>query len=276
MKRESDVLRMPFRLILPLAMTLLLTTACRSDDDELKREALPFNMEREAEIIEGLTQRQAIYSGNGTYTLNIADASIVSAEYVPSASGFDYGGIVVKGLKKGKTTITVTDTKVQRSVDIAVKVISSNFYMMSMAQSRHPSLKPDLVSCFIPSDKEQRDVLFFVQKGGGLLFFTRGTYSTMTEGDADYVVMRYPCSSEDNTMSDAEGAVMTEHKFLLKGSSRDALDILQARGPLTGRFTDPGQLIPVHLAEVGLPYEMEANIKFGPFYTLPIPFGYLE
>ena len=111
-----------------------------------------------------MTQRQAIYSGNGTYTLNIADASIVSAEYVPSASGFDYGGIVVKGLKKGKTTITVTDTKVQRSVDIAVKVISSNFYMMSMAQSRHPSLKPDLVSCFIPSDKEQRDVLFFVQK----------------------------------------------------------------------------------------------------------------
>ena len=164
MKRESDVLRMTFRLILPLAMTLLLTMACRSDDDELKREALPFNMEREAEIIEGLTQRQAIYSGNGTYTLNIADASIVSAEYVPSASGFDYGGIVVKGLKKGKTTITVTDTKVQRSVDIAVKVISSNFYMMSMAQSRHPSLKPDLVSCFIPSDKEQRDVLFFVQK----------------------------------------------------------------------------------------------------------------
>ena len=186
------------------------------------------------------------------------------------------GRITINGWLKGKTTVTVTDTKVQRSVDIAVKVISSNFYMMSMAQSRHPSLKPDLVSCFIPSDKEQRDVLFFVQRGGGLLFFTRGTYSTTTEDDADYLVLRYPSSSKDNTISDAEGAVMMEHKFLLRGSSSDALDILQARGPLTGRFTDPGQLIHVHLAEVGLPYEMEANIKFGPFYTLPIPFGYLE
>ena len=271
MRSESKVLRMTYRLILPLTVLLLLTTACRSDDDDLKREALPFNMEREAEIIEGLSQRQAIYSGNGTYTLSVADASIVSAEYVPSANGFDYGGVVVRGLKKGKTTVTVTDTKVQRSVDIAVKVISSNFYMMSMAQSRHPSLKPDLVSCFIPSDKEQRDVLFFVQRGGGLLFFTRGTYSTTTEDDADYLVLRYPSSSKDNTISDAEGAVMMEHKFLLRGSSSDALDILQARGPLTGRFTDPGQLIHVHLAEVGLPYEKEANIKFGPFYTLPIP-----
>ena len=276
MRSESKVLRMTYRLILPLTVLLLLTTACRSDDDDLKREALPFNMEREAEIIEGLSQRQAIYSGNGTYTLSVADASIVSAEYVPSANGFDYGGVVVRGLKKGKTTVTVTDTKVQRSVDIAVKVISSDFYMMSMAQSRHPSLKPDLVSCFIPSDKEQRDVLFFVHRGGGLLFFTRGTYSTTTEDDADYLVLRYPSSSKDNTISDAEGAVMMEHKFLLRGSSSDALDILQARGPLTGRFTDPGQLIHVHLAEVGLPYEMEANIKFGPFYTLPIPFGYLE
>ena len=276
MRSESKVLRMTYRLILPLTVLLLLTTACRSDDDDLKREALPFNMEREAEIIEGLSQRQAIYSGNGTYTLSVADASIVSAEYVPSANGFDYGGVVVRGLKKGKTTVTVTDTKVQRSVDIAVKVISSNFYMMSMAQSRHPSLKPDLVSCFIPSDKEQRDVLFFVQRGGGLLFFTRGTYSTTTEDDADYLVLRYPSSSKDNTISDAEGAVMMEHKFLLRGSSSDALDILQARGPLTGRFTDPGQLIHVHLAEVGLPYEMEANIKFGPFYTLFIPYGYLE
>ena len=136
MRSESKVLRMTYRLILPLTVLLLLTTACRSDDDDLKREALPFNMEREAEIIEGLSQRQAIYSGNGTYTLSVADASIVSAEYVPSANGFDYGGVVVRGLKKGKTTVTVTDTKVQRSVDIAVKVISSDFYMMSMAQSR--------------------------------------------------------------------------------------------------------------------------------------------
>ena len=261
--------------LLLLPLLLLLLTACGSDDDP-ERTVLPFNMEREAEIVEGMSQRQAIFSGNGDYTLRVADESIASAVYKPTGSGIDFGAVIVTGLKRGSTTITVTDTKAKSSVDISVKVISSNFYMMSIATSAHPSLKHDLVSCFIPSDKDRRDVLFFVQEGAGLRFMTRGTFRTYTEEGIDYLVMNYPSTEKEGVISNAPDAVLMDHTFTLTGSSRDALDILQARGPLTDRFTNPNQLIPVKLVEVGQPYEIAANIKFGPFYTLFIPYGYLE
>lgn len=264
---------MNYKLLIPVF--LLLLVGCKGDD-ELERTVLPFNMEREAEIVEGQSQRQAIFSGNGEYTLSVADESIATAVYRPSGSGIDYGHVVVTGLKRGKTTVTVTDTKAKSSVDVSVRVISSNFYMMSIATSGHPSLKHDLVSCFIPSDKERRDVLFFVQEGAGLRYLTRGTYRTYSEEGADYVVLTYPSTETEGVMTNAADAAMMDHTFALAGSSRDALDILQARGPLTDRFTDPNQLIPVKLVEKGQPFEIAANIKFGPFYTLFIPFGYLE
>ena len=158
--------------LLLLPFLLLLLTSCGSDDD-LERTVLPFNMEREAEIVEGMSQRQAIFSGNGDYTLRVADESIASAVYKPTGSGIDFGAVIVTGLKRGSTTVTVTDTKANSSVDISVKVISSNFYMMSIATRAHSSLKHDQVSYLIPSDKDRCNVLSFVQEGDRLRYMKR-------------------------------------------------------------------------------------------------------
>ena len=252
---------------------LLLLSAC-GGSDEPSESKLPFNMEQQAEIVEGCTAKQSIYTGNGDYDIRVSDPAVAKATYSPPFGGIDYGAIVIEGLRQGQTTVSVTDRTAQRTIDISVRVISPNFYMMSMASSNHKALDRTVVSCFVPSDKTERDVLFFRSDGKGLKYMTRGTYRTEKSDDDMMLVMTYPCSLNDSTFLLTKDAVMMEHRFNLKGSSTAAIDILSAQGPLSEH---PAQrLTPAKLQEAGTEYRMEANIVYGPDYTLIIPYGYLE
>jgi hypothetical protein len=257
-----------------LTLLAAMLTAC-GDDDEPVRGGLPFSLELKAEVVEGYTQRQPIYTGNGDYTISMADPQIASAEYVPSKSGLDFGAIVVTGRKQGSTVMTVTDTQAGKSLNVDLKVISPNFHMVTPVTSGHKALAHDVVWCLVPSQKAERDVMFFRSDGVGLHFLTRGTYRTEDDGKGHTrLVMSYPMTASDSTLSTAADAPMTIHRFHLDAASPTALSILTATAPLS--TADASQTATVELTEEVYGRKLAANIVYGPLYQLIIPFGYLE
>ena len=244
------------------------------DDDDPQAGGLPFNMEREAEVIEGYSTKQSIYSGNGEYTLKMRDESIATATYERSFGGVDYGAIILTGRKQGSTVLTVTDVKAQKSIDINVKVISPNFYMLTPVTSNHKALTATVVQCYIPGDQSERDVLFFKSDGIGLKYLTRGKYHTeCSDGGQQFLVLSYPMTPNDSTLATSGNVTASEHKFRLHNASHALMTILNATAPIPEN-EQPGAAA-IEMTEEGTTRMLKGNIMYGPQYSLIIPYGYL-
>ncbi|MCR4852853.1 MAG: hypothetical protein K5893_04615 [Prevotella sp.] len=256
-----------------IAVMTTILAACGGDDDPVSG-GLPFNLEQQAEVAEGYSLRMSIYSGNGDYSLNIADGSIARATYAKSMGGVDFGSIIVEGLKQGSTVLTVTDNKAGKSIGVDIKVISPNYHMTIPVTSGHKALTREVVWCMVPSQKAERDVMFFRSDGVGLHYLTRGTYSTENDAEGNTkLIMRYPMAA-DSTLVTTESAALTTHRFQLNAPSAGALAILTATEPLTG--TAATQTATVEMTEEGTSRKLSANIVYGPLCPLIIPFGYLQ
>ena len=255
------------------ACAIVVLGSCGSDD-EPSSNLLPFNMERQAEVIEGYSTKQAVYSGNGDYRLTVRDASIATASYVSSYGGVDFGAVVLTGLKQGSTVLTVSDVKADKSIDIDVKVVSPNFYMLTPVTSNHKALTRKVVQCFIPSEKTERDVLFFESDGVGLRYLTRGSYHTESPADGPtQLVMSYPTSPSDSTLVTTANVAPTPHRFVLNNASTALITILNATAPIP-ETQQPGTAA-IEMTEDITQWTVKGNIVYGPQFPLVIPFGYL-
>lgn len=96
-----------------LSLASLAMTSCDKDDDIKVPTLLKFNPTN-PEVVVGKTATVSIKGGTAPYTANSKDAGIATASAKDAT-------ITIKGIKAGKTTITVTD-KNKKSGTISVTV----------------------------------------------------------------------------------------------------------------------------------------------------------
>lgn len=206
-----------FKLItLPLVLLgIVLCTSCSNDDDYLGT-ALRFEKKSyEARINE--TTLIQIMGGSQSYTLIVKDPNILGAGIITYAAKYNPGSLSITGMKKGTTTVTVTDNKRKEQETLSIKIV--DFYTtISINESNHPLLKKNRV-LFIVNNPAKDFYLFQEDEKTKKISskpLLKGTYEFNAIEKTPYLTLTYANKE----------AVSIIHKFDLSESVRPAIIFL--------------------------------------------------
>lgn len=247
----------------------------------------PFHMEKETyEVMQNGTNKIYIANGSGHVILSVENTDIVSATLQKDiyADGL-LAVIQLNGLRKGETTLHVTDHITKETEALQIKV-TDRYLVFNMGESNHPALtqNPGMVMYLI--DNEARDCYFFSLRNSpdkspdALL--SKGNYlfsvGKQEEATIPYLTLTY-ISDEKGNFTDAAIAP-TAHTFDLSKSSDVAYSILETYlnfnwQELTQDATtknSPPPLPTFRMHEVDTEYAITGIIDREPL----IPEGFLE
>lgn len=152
-------------------------------------------------------------SGSDRISATVGDENVLSAEcYVDGEPS--YTRIILHGLQKGSTTLTLTDEKTGVTQTAEVKV-TDNYLAYDITFSNHPILETSIRPFLI--NNEARDCYFFIMDHmQGTLRPTpiAGSYEFRVQKEADgtlnpYLYLSYP--TDDGNLDD--DAPATAHEF---------------------------------------------------------------
>lgn len=207
-------------------------------------------------------------SGNGDYTLTVSDPQVASAAVEQGWSSPGGSMIVVQGLQKGETTLTVTDKATNETRELHIRVTDGyETYRISQTEPETdlPALK-GVPFVFLVAN-EERDLHFFNQiqtrvTKGDLSKVAQGKYAFSIEGDKFYLTLTY-ASDDQGRLTDAAIAP-TPHKFLITNTGSDLMvrlnKSLNLGLPIASLRNSPAPNYRVmNLLEVGTGYKVEGS-----------------
>jgi len=194
--------------LLFLSLFFVAYSSC-SDNDEKKIYELTFEKSDYAVMNHSrFSKNIMIRSGNGDYTLTPGDKEMIEASYSPSHSGGS-GDILVKGLKKGTTTLSVKDNVTGEEVKLNITV--TNAYLSSVITQLNYDISPSddnknaiqkymTENALLKSEnvltliKDEEKTFYIFENGenpykGNYIY--KGTYEFVKEGDLPYVELNY-------------------------------------------------------------------------------------
>lgn len=202
-----------------LILLTVVFTACSDNERE------PYYLSLSVDKCEVPVDRSSyipILSGNGDYTIKVANNDIVEAQADFSTyPNMAFGVILIQSKQKGETTITVTDNVTQDVKTLKVKV-TDDFVGFRMTESDHIALSKERWVYLI--NNERKDAYFFEKENNGVRsLLAHGSYQFTVESSIPYLTLYY--SESSGQFTDATIAPVP-HKFDIKDNQKVTFDLL--------------------------------------------------
>ena len=203
---KTTVLRILF-----LSFLIVFTVSCHDDDPS----PLCF-YDNYYEVPIGGKRHLGIESGNGNYSVEIADTRIATAGVEYGWTGIPNGcNIYVEGLLTGSTVLKVIDYATMESCNIDIKVVD-NYEKLTLIPNKESQDLFTGISAFFLVNNYNREVYFFKKVDSitnqELELVTKGTYRLeKEEGNNEKAILTL-------TYAEIEGAPATNHTFILWGT----------------------------------------------------------
>lgn len=200
--------------LFPLLILSILLIAC-NDDDNNETELQPLTFEKESyEVLSEIDNYITIRSGNQHYTITVEDKDILDANPMIFEGSPSPGQIVVKGKKKGQTTITVKDNMTSDEVKLKIKV--TDFYIMNrVLKSNHDLFADDQLLFLIKNEKKDFYIYSVNNTQDKFSLSTKGNYEFLFEDQIPYLRLSYEDAGKENKT----------YKFDIKSSDEGALSL---------------------------------------------------
>lgn len=213
------------RLINPIIFIIcLFVTAC-SDDNNENEPITPFSLGNtyyEVRLGKG-TNSIYITNGSGDISLAIEDENILNAKYESGLYADGLRGVIfLYGMRKGSTTLTITDNITKEAETVEVKVVDC-YLAYDIGYSNHPVLKTGTRLFWV--NNQTRDYYLFAESDTHNQPLVKGSYDFFMTSDIDtgsspqlygipHLCLNYP-SDEDGNLADANIAA-TPHDFQIE------------------------------------------------------------
>lgn len=235
--------------------------ACHDDDEEII-----FNPEFSVKALEVPLRGSstADVSANNEVTLaftepDIAEASFVYDENDRTARRYVY----VLGLKKGETTLLLTDKLTEKTIELPVTVVDG-YLPSSIIESNHPAfVKGDILPTL--TNNEEQD--FGLYTKSTFKYIKLGNYDFSTDAaDGSDLTLTYATNEEGKFTTD-ENATLTAHRFKRLPESNEQskyilnqfLGIVQTDMGIASYQSRMSPIEPpiLYLQEIGTEYKVE-------------------
>lgn len=199
------------------AFALFLPTAC----DQHPEGSLPLRFEKSNyELPLHRISSIMIMGGSRDYSLAIDRPDMLQAEAVLD-SEIGFGDIKLTPLKKGETTLTVTDNVTGMTETLHIK-ITDNYLGFHILKSNHPALKKNIIMYLIANDTHDCYFLIGHQdalNGTAYQVVATGHYEFRLQQDTEQVrpQLTLTYASDENGFTHAETAPQ-EHVFDISGN----------------------------------------------------------
>ncbi len=233
------------------------------------------------EVPMGGKRHLGIESGNGNYSVEIADTRIATAGVEYGWTGVPNGcTIYVEGSLTGSTKLKVTDYATMESCNIDIKVVD-NYEKLTLIPHKESQGLFTGISDFFLVNNPNREVYFFKKgksiTGQKLELVTKGTYRLeKEEGNNEKAILTL-------TYAEAEGASTTDHAFILWGTEyvfhrlNKSLGLNWNTNPIVSSRTSPQTPSPYTLEKIEEGVEPGTGKSIGfAFNYGEIPFGILN
>lgn len=235
--------------ILFLSFLVVFTMSCHDDDPAPLR-----FYENYYEVPIGGKRHLGIESGNGKYSVEIADPRIASAGVEYGWTGVPHGcSIYVKGSLTGSTVLKVTDYATMKSCNIDIKVVD-NYENLTLIPNKESQDLFTGISDFFLVNNPNREVYFF-KKGKSITeqeleLVTKGTYRLeKEEGNNEKAILTL-------TYAESDGIPATDHTFILWGDEyifhrlNKTLNLSWNTKPIVSSRTSPQTPTPYMLEKI--------------------------
>lgn len=162
-----------------LTLMSVCLSGCSDDNGEAKKVYPIRFIEKSHEVRLLQTERIWFTDGGGDYTVSVADEELLSATI-----NADTKNLSVTGKKKGTTTVTIRDNKMNEEVTLTIKVVDS--YLGFVIRRSDISFLPLQSDLFLVNDEQKSFYLFKQERGGSLPVETpilAGQYETNVTDD---------------------------------------------------------------------------------------------
>lgn len=258
-----------------LIFSAVYTISCHDDDPAPLR-----FYDNYYEVPMGGKRHLGIESGNGNYSVEIADTRIATAGVEYGWTGVPNGcTIYVEGSLTGNTVLKVTDYATMESCNIDIKVVD-NYEKLTLIPNKESQDLFTGISDFFLVNNPNREVYFF-KKGKSITeqeleLVTKGTYRLeKEEGNNEKAILTL-------TYAEAEGAPATDHAFILWGTEyifhrlNKNLNLNWNTKPIASNRTSPQTIRPYLLEKIEEGVAPGSGKKMGfTFNGGEMPFGIL-
>lgn len=152
----TNLKNLTFLRFFAIGFLLLICLSCEKDEKEFYPELI-FPLDTYY-VSQGTDLRVNIQQGNGIYDIIAADTSILDFE--TEEQSWPAGAITITGLKKGRTTLSISDIRNNKSVELTVHVVDP--YLMLNIGSPIPLYK--WVEGFNPEPEDVLEVRSEIEK----------------------------------------------------------------------------------------------------------------
>lgn len=226
------------KLINPILLIMcLFVTACSNDNNENEPIA-PFSLEKdyyEIRLERGGTSI-SVKNGSGDISLKIGDENILQAiytKYNDNREDSRKGHIILSGMQKGTTTLTIIDNVTKDVENVEVKVTDC-YLAYGIAESNHPALKANTTLFFI--NNPAKDFYIFVKDNlHGTLYdrpIAKGSYEFFVTPDPKEQLQGIPGlrltlhADEEGSVTDND-ATATSYDYQMMGNNH-VFSVIQA------------------------------------------------
>lgn len=223
-----------------LSTIAIFTAGCSDNENENEPSVTPFSLEKNYYEIRLKNNNTdiSVMNGSGDISMIIGDENILKAVYVRDNSDRekDYGQkghINLYGLKKGRTTLTITDNVTKETENVEVKVTDC-YLAYYIADSNYPGMEVGKVLFFV-NNSEKECYIFVKDNIQGNLYkqpIAKGSYEFYVKptDDTTSQLNGIPCLHLNITDNDATTA-SDDFQMNMQGehaTSSTALDCIQS------------------------------------------------